>query len=139
MSIDQLASTTHRTSAHPGFSLFSFCPYSLSIDIDVLDPTAAPATGTPETGGWTSRELRKIIRGLEGLDIVGKFQWIRLTWVSSIGTFCSNSTLIPFPGADIVEVAPPYDTAASLTQMVAADLVWDILGIMVKRGPLLGA
>lgn len=74
----------------------SNCSRSLSIDIDVLDPSAAPATGTPETGGWTSRELRKIIRGLEGLDIIG---------------------------ADVVEVAPAYDNQAALTQMVAADLV----------------
>lgn len=48
--------------------------YSVSIDIDVLDPSAAPATGTPETGGWTSRELRKILRGLDGLDIVGAYE-----------------------------------------------------------------
>lgn len=77
-------------------TLASNCSRSLSIDIDVLDPSAAPATGTPETGGWTSRELRKIIRGLEGLDIIG---------------------------ADVVEVAPAYDNQAALTQMVAADLV----------------
>lgn len=43
----------------------------LSIDIDVLDPAFAPATGTPETGGWSTRELRRILRGLEGLKFVG--------------------------------------------------------------------
>lgn len=52
----------------------------LSIDIDVLDPVfgntlvncvlmAAPGTGTPENGGWTSRELRTILRGMEGLNV----------------------------------------------------------------------
>jgi len=45
-------------------------PVYLSIDIDTLDPAFAPATGTPETGGWSTRELRTIIRGLEGLNFV---------------------------------------------------------------------
>lgn len=85
-------------------------PVYLSIDIDVLDPSAAPATGTPETGGWTSREMRRILRGLEGMNIVG---------------------------ADIVEVAPPYDNQAMLTQFVAADLMFEVLSVMVKRGPLI--
>ena len=34
-------------------------PVYLSIDIDVLDPAYAPATGTPETGGWSTRELQR--------------------------------------------------------------------------------
>src|SRR5271170_7940170 len=55
----------------------------LSVDIDVLDPAFAPATGTPETGGWSTRELRTIIRGLDGMKLVGM---------------------------DLVEVATPYDT-----------------------------
>lgn len=50
----------------------------------------APATGTPETGGWSTRELRTIIRGLDGINFIG---------------------------ADIVEVAPAYDTNAELTTM----------------------
>jgi agmatinase len=62
-------------------------PVYLSIDIDTLDPAFAPATGTPETGGWSTRELRTIIRGLEGLNLIG---------------------------ADIVEVAPAYDTSEFL-------------------------
>lgn len=36
----------------------------------MLTGVVAPATGTPETGGWTTRELREIIRGLKGLNIV---------------------------------------------------------------------
>ena len=39
--------------------------------IDVLDPSHAPATGTPETGGWTTREMRSLIHGLKGLNVVG--------------------------------------------------------------------
>ncbi|KAL6719504.1 hypothetical protein ACLMJK_003744 [Lecanora helva] len=84
-------------------------PVYLSIDIDTLDPAFAPATGTPETGGWTTRELRTIIRGLEGVNFVG---------------------------ADLVEVAPAYDTNAELTTMAAADVLFEVMGLMVKRGPM---
>ena len=45
-------------------------PVYLSLDIDTLDPAFAPATGTPETGGWSTRELRTILRGLEGLNLI---------------------------------------------------------------------
>jgi agmatinase len=65
------------------------------MQIDSIDPAFAPATGTPETGGWSTRELRTILRGLDGLHIVS---------------------------ADIVEVAPAYDTNAELTTMAAADV-----------------
>lgn len=43
----------------------------ISVDIDVLDPAYAPATGTAEVGGWSTRELLSILDGLEGLEIVG--------------------------------------------------------------------
>lgn len=69
----------------------------------------APATGTPETGGWSTRELRTIIRGLDGMNLIG---------------------------ADIVEVAPAYDTNAEHTTMAAADALYEVMTIMVKRGPL---
>lgn len=84
-------------------------PVYLSIDIDTLDPAFAPATGTPETGGWSTRELRTIIRGLEGIKLVA---------------------------ADIVEVAPAYDTNAELTTMAAADTLYEVMTLMVKSGPL---
>ncbi|KAK8247448.1 arginase family-domain-containing protein [Phyllosticta capitalensis] len=84
-------------------------PAYLSIDIDTLDPAFAPATGTPETGGWSTRELRTIIRGLDGMNLIG---------------------------ADIVEVAPAYDTNAEHTTMAAADALYEVMTIMVKRGPL---
>ena len=77
----------------------------LSVDIDVLDPAFAPATGTPETGGWSTRELRTIIRGLDGMKLVGM---------------------------DLVEVAPPYDTQSELTTMAAADTIYEVLSVMVK-------
>lgn len=80
-------------------------PVYLSIDIDSIDPAFAPATGTPETGGWSTRELRTILRGLDGLFIVS---------------------------ADIVEVAPAYDTNAELTTMAAADVLFEVISVMAK-------
>lgn len=79
-------------------------PVYLSIDIDVLDPAHAPGTGTPEPGGLTTRELQFILRGLAGLSIVG---------------------------ADVVEVAPPYDHA-ELTSIAAANVVYDCLGLLAS-------
>ncbi|KAK3045154.1 hypothetical protein LTS18_014444 [Coniosporium uncinatum] len=43
----------------------------ISVDIDVLDPAYAPATGTAEVGGWTTRELLTILDGLEGIELIG--------------------------------------------------------------------
>ncbi len=80
-------------------------PVYLSIDIDVLDPSIAPATGTPESVGWTTREVKRFIKGLEGVRLVG---------------------------ADVVEVSPPYDTVAEVTSVAASDLLVDILALMVK-------
>ncbi|KAI9249096.1 agmatinase [Helicostylum pulchrum] len=79
----------------------------LSIDIDVIDPSMAPATGTPETGGFLTREMRYILRSLEDYNIVGM---------------------------DIVEVAPAYDTQAQLTTFLAADLIYEVMSMMVKYG-----
>jgi agmatinase len=77
-------------------------PLYLSIDIDVLDPAFAPATGTPEAGGFTSRELLGILRGLRDLNLVG---------------------------ADIVEVAPVYDHA-EITSIAAANVAYELLTVM---------
>ncbi|MFQ4150411.1 agmatinase [Arthrobacter sp. LAPM80] len=77
-------------------------PVYISVDIDVLDPAHAPATGTPEVAGLTTRELFATLRGLTGIGIVG---------------------------ADIVEVAPAYDNAA-LTGLAAAHTAWEILSVM---------
>ncbi|KAL8858471.1 MAG: hypothetical protein Q9178_004969 [Gyalolechia marmorata] len=82
-------------------------PTYLSIDIDVIDPGLCPGTGTPEPGGWTSRELIKIIRGLEALNVIG---------------------------ADIVEVAPAYDGTGEQTALTAAQLGFEILTSWVGRG-----
>ena len=77
-------------------------PLYVSIDIDVLDPAFAPATGTPEVGGMTSRELLEVLRGLRNNRIVA---------------------------ADIVEVSPAYDHAA-ITAVAAANLAYELITIM---------
>lgn len=81
-------------------------PVYLSVDIDVLDPAFAPGTGTPEPGGWTTRELIRILRGIEGLNVVG---------------------------ADVVEVAPAYQGNGEETALAAAQVVFEILSSMVKK------
>ena len=80
-------------------------PVYLSIDIDVLDPAFAPGTGTPECGGLTSRELLRMLRRLNGINIVG---------------------------ADVVEVAPAYDHA-EITSIAAATVVFDLLSLIVAN------
>ena len=82
-------------------------PVYLSVDIDVLDPAFAPGTGTPEPGGWTTRELIRVLRGIEGLNLVG---------------------------ADVVEVSPAYQNRGEETALAAAQVVYELLSSMVKRG-----
>jgi len=79
-------------------------PIYLSIDIDVLDPAFAPATGTPETAGLNSRELMRLIRGFDGANLVG---------------------------ADIVEVAPAYDHA-EITGIAAANLAYELVSLFAR-------
>lgn len=82
-------------------------PVYLSVDIDVLDPSTAPGTGTPEPGGWTTREFIRIMRGLEKLNVVG---------------------------ADIVEVSPAYDDEGETTALAAAQVAFEIITSLVKSG-----
>lgn len=74
-------------------------PVYVSVDIDVLDPAFAPATGTPEAGGMTSRELLAVLRGFAALNLVG---------------------------ADLVEVAPAYDHA-QITGIAAAHVAYELI------------
>lgn len=69
----------------------------ISVDIDVLDPAFAPATGTSEVGGWSTRELLTVLDGLEGIDVVGADvgKWCRLDSMRSCAHL-SQSKLVPF-------------------------------------------
>lgn len=78
-------------------------PTYLSFDVDSLDPSFAPGTGTPEVGGLTTREVLELIRGLKGVNLVG---------------------------GDVVEVAPQYDTTTN-TAHAAAQVLFEILSLMV--------
>jgi guanidinobutyrase len=77
-------------------------PVYLTFDIDALDPSIAPGTGTPEIGGLTSVQALEIIRGLRGLQLVG---------------------------GDLVEVAPAYDPSGN-TALVAANLLYEMLCVL---------
>lgn len=74
-------------------------PTYLSFDIDGLDPSVAPGTGTPEPAGLTAAQGLEIIRGVFGTNLVG---------------------------ADLVEVSPPYDSSGN-TSLLAANLLFEML------------
>ncbi len=76
----------------------------LTFDIDGIDPTFAPGTGTPEVGGFNVREAQLIIRELNNLNFVG---------------------------ADLVEVSPPFDVK-NMTSLVGATMAFEILCTMTK-------
>ncbi len=84
-------------------------PTYLTFDIDSLDPAYAPGTGTPETGGLTTREAQAILNGLKGINLVG---------------------------GDVVEVAPQYD-ATTNTAQAGAQMLFEILSLMV-HSPSIG-
>jgi guanidinopropionase len=77
-------------------------PTYVSFDVDGLDPVYAPGTGTPEIGGFTTFEAQTMLRGLQGLDLVG---------------------------GDVVEVAPPFDPSGN-TALVGATMMFEILCIL---------
>jgi len=79
-------------------------PTYISFDIDGLDPTYAPGTGTPEVGGLTTREALALIRGLRGLNLVG---------------------------GDVVEVAPQYDPTTN-TARAGAQMMFEILCLLAE-------
>ena len=79
-------------------------PTYLSYDIDFIDPSVAPGTGTPEWGGPNAFQALQVVRECLGLNIVG---------------------------ADVVEVSPPFDPSGN-TAYLGATLMFEILCVMVK-------
>ncbi len=75
----------------------------VSLDVDGIDPAFTPGTGTPEVGGLTPREVQAILRGCQGVNVIG---------------------------GDVVEVAPEYDPG-SVTAQVGAQMLFEILCLMV--------
>jgi agmatinase len=80
-------------------------PCYLTFDIDCLDPAYAPGTGTPVVGGLTTDRALKIIRGLQGLNLIGM---------------------------DVVEVAPSYDHA-EITALAGASLALEMLYVLAAN------
>jgi guanidinopropionase len=79
-------------------------PTYISFDIDSIDPSMAPGTGTPEIGGFSTREAQRMVRLLDGTNIVG---------------------------ADVVEVAPPFDVAG-LAALAGATIAFELLCVIAK-------
>ena len=77
-------------------------PVYVSFDVDGLDPVYAPGTGTPEIGGFSTAEAQRMLRGLDGLDLVG---------------------------GDVVEVSPPFDPSGN-TALVGATMMFEILCVL---------
>lgn len=80
-------------------------PVYVTFDIDCLDPSFAPGTGTPVVGGLSTALALKIIRGLADSNLVGM---------------------------DIVEVSPPYDHA-EITSLAAATLGLEFLYVLAAN------
>jgi agmatinase len=78
-------------------------PAYVTFDIDFVDPAYAPATGTPEVGGFTSSQCLQLVRGLVGLNLIG---------------------------FDLVEVMPPYDPQGNVTCLLAANLVYEFISLI---------
>lgn len=76
----------------------SYCTF----DIDFIDPTYAPGTGTPEIGGPNSYQAQQVIRQLRGVNLVG---------------------------ADLVEVSPPFDPTGG-TAWLGASLLFELMGVL---------
>ena len=80
-------------------------PTYISFDIDCLDPSCAPGTGTPVIGGLTTYETQKILQSLKIHNLVG---------------------------ADLVEVSPPYDHS-EITCLAAVDTMFELLSLYTKQ------
>lgn len=94
--IDEVSKRTQKVATGPVY---------VSLDIDGVDPAYAPGTGTPEVGGFTSREIMELVRGLHGLDLVG---------------------------FDLVEVSPPYDVS-EVTALLASNLIYEFCSVLAKK------
>ncbi|MDJ0938283.1 MAG: agmatinase [Woeseiaceae bacterium] len=80
-------------------------PVYLTFDIDCLDPSCAPGTGTPVCGGLTTHQAMSILRGLVGINVVGM---------------------------DVVEVAPQYDIS-EITSLAAVHIAMEMLYLYACR------
>lgn len=80
-------------------------PTYVTFDIDSIDPSMAPGTGTPEVGGFTTREAQQMLRLLDPVSIVG---------------------------ADVVEVAPPFDVGG-MTALAGATVMFELMCVIAGQ------
>lgn len=76
----------------------------ISLDIDCLDPAYAPGTGIPEFGGLSSRDVLTLIKGTQGLSLVG---------------------------LDVVEIAPPLDPSES-TVFAGLKIIMEYMAVIAR-------
>lgn len=77
----------------------------MTFDIDFVDPSCAPGTGTLEVGGLNSFETLEMIRSLQGFNFIG---------------------------FDLVEVLPPYDPT-QITSLLAATIIHDFASLVALQ------
>ena len=80
-------------------------PVYVTFDIDCLDPSYAPGTGTPVCGGLSTHQAMSILRKLQGINVIGM---------------------------DVVEVAPQYDVG-EITSLAAASIAMEMLYLYANR------
>jgi agmatinase len=100
--IDELRATPPAAFAARVRDRVAQAPAFLGFDIDVIDPSAAPATGTPEVGGLLAGEALAHVRELRGIRLIG---------------------------FDVVEVSPPYDGPGQITSLLAANVAYEMLAL----------
>ena len=85
-------------------SIVGTAPTYCSYDIDFIDPSYAPGTGTPEIGGVNSFQAQQVVRELSGVNLVG---------------------------ADLVEVSPPFDAAGG-TAWLGVSIMFEIMCVLAE-------
>lgn len=76
----------------------------ISLDIDCLDPSVAPGTGIPEFGGLTSRDVLTLLKGTQGLPLIG---------------------------LDVVEIAPPLDPSEA-TVFAGVKIIMEFIAVIAR-------
>lgn len=102
--IEELVSRGIQDVMAEAIAIVSSKPTYISFDIDIIDPSTAPGTGTPEIGGVTTREAQQMVRLLRGVDIIG---------------------------ADVVEVSPPFDLNG-MTALAGATMMFELLCVVAE-------
>ena len=102
ITIDEVYESGLDAIMHKARKIVGDSPTYVSFDIDAIDPSYAPGTGTPEIGGFTSYEAQRIVRKLAGLNLIG---------------------------ADLVEVSPPFDPTGG-TGWVGVSIMFELLCVL---------